>query len=124
MNDKERLHDSFGELIYAIAMADGIIQDEELEVLNEILADHPWASQISWSFTYEATTGNAVDEVYAKVISFCKHYGPTKEYAEMVDVMKKIAEASNGIDFNEEIIIESFQADLTEHFQTELDKMS
>ena len=123
MTDKDRLYDSFGELIYAIAMADGIIQDEELDTLTNILDNHPWASEISWSFTYEANTGNSVDEVYAKVITFCKHYGPTKEYAEMLDVMKKIAEASDGIDFNEEIIIQSFQDDLTAHFQTELDKM-
>ena len=41
----------------------------------------------------------------------------------MLDVMKKIAAASNGIDFSEEIIIESFQTDLTEYFNTDLDKM-
>jgi len=123
MSDKEKLYDAFGELIYAIAMADGVIQEEELDALNEILENHPWASQISWSFQYEAAKEHDVDEVYAKVIDFCKYYGPTQEYAEMVDVMQKIAEASDGVDFNEEIIIESFQNDLTAHFNLELDKM-
>ena len=123
MNDKEKLYDAFGELIYTIAMADGIIQDEELDALQNILENHPWASQISWSFSYESSKGADVDEVYNKVIDFCKHYGPTEEYAEMIDVMKKIADASDGVDFNEEIIIESFQNDLRDHFNTELDKM-
>lgn len=117
MQDKEKLYDAFGELIYAVAMADGVVQDEEVDQLNEILNDHPWASNISWSFNYERNAGLSVDEVYKKVISFCQAYGPTREYEEMIDVMMKVADASDGVDFNEEIIIESFRRDLIEHFK-------
>ncbi|MBN4072622.1 TerB family tellurite resistance protein [Crocinitomix catalasitica] len=117
MQDKEKLYDAFGELIYAVAMADGIIQDEEIDALNEILNNHPWASNINWSFNYEVKAGIEVDQVYKKVINFCQDYGPTEEYAEMLDVITKIAEASDGVDFSESIIIESFQADLIDHFQ-------
>ena len=122
MEDKEKLYDAFGELIYAIAMADGEIQDEELTALQEILANHPWASEINWSFNYETKKGDSVDEVYKKVVSYCQHYGPTEEYAEMLDVISKVAEASDGVDFDEEIIIESFQRDLIDYFNKELDK--
>ncbi|MCG8575455.1 MAG: TerB family tellurite resistance protein [Flavobacteriales bacterium] len=117
MKDKERLYDAFGELLYAIAMADGVIQEEEMSQLQEILNDHPWASNISWSFNYEVNKGLSVDEVYQKVVSFCQSYGPAHEYAEMLDVMTKIADASAGVDFDESIIIESFEQDLINYFK-------
>lgn len=117
MKDKEKLYDAFGELIYAVAMADGEVQKEEMEKLQQILDDHAWASNISWSFNYEVNTGLSVDEVYKKVLSFCQSYGPTPEYEEMLNVMRKIADASDGVDFNEEIIIESFRNDLVEYFK-------
>ena len=122
MKDKEKLYDTFGELIYAIAMADGEIQPTEEAILRKILENHPWASQIKWSFNYEKNRHASVDEVYKKVVSFCQSYGPTAEYAEMLDVITQIAAASDGVDFNEEILIESFRRDLIDYFNDELDK--
>ena len=37
MTETERLFEVFGELLYAIAMADGVIQKEELSALEEIV---------------------------------------------------------------------------------------
>ncbi len=112
-----------GELIYAVAKADGIVQAEEVSKLNEILEGHPWASEIRWSFNYEKNRGASVEEVYKKVIDYCKHNGASTEYAEFLDVMKKIAEASHGIDPEEEQIINSFTQDLVERFNTDITKM-
>lgn len=123
MTDKEKLYDTFGELIYTIAMADGEIQEEEVQALHKILDQHPWASQVKWSFNYERGKGNTIDQVYKKVLNICKKIGPSVEYAEMVDIMKKVAESSKGIDKYEQIIIDSFQQDLIDHFNAEIDKL-
>ena len=37
MIGKVELYDAFGELMYAVAKADGLIQNEEIQVLNELV---------------------------------------------------------------------------------------
>lgn len=50
MSKKERLYDAFGELLYVIAIADGVIQPEELVELEQIIENHPEGESINWSF--------------------------------------------------------------------------
>lgn len=123
MTEKEKLYETLGELLFAIAKADGTIQNEERGTLNEMLKNHPWASQIKWSFDYEETKNSSIEETYNKVINFCHSYGPTPEYDEFISAMKMVAKSSNGIDHNESEIISSFSKDLIERFQRDLDKM-
>lgn len=123
MTDKEKLYETMGELIYAIAMADGEIQKEEQEAINNILANHRWASNIKWSLDYEKEHHHSVREVYHKVMSYCISHGPSEDYVEFVDVMIRVAEASNGIDEDEMALINEFSFKLSEHFQGDLDKL-
>lgn len=113
---QERLHDAMGELIYAVAKADGLVQESEMQKLEEILHNHPWASQIQWSFNYEHLRENELEEVYAKAIDTFKAYGPSEEYAFLFDVLYQIAKASNGLDAKEAKIIVRFKLDLKAHF--------
>ena len=122
-NDKEKLYETLGELIYAIAWADGVIQEEEEFVLNSILETHPWASTIKWSFDYEKNKQHTVEETYKKVIDYCKNYGPTEEYAEFIDLMTRVASANEGIAEKEQEIITSFSKDLTERFKRDIEKL-
>lgn len=123
MSLEGKIYDAFGELIYAVALADGEVQEAEIKKLNDLLQEHPWASQIRWSFEYEKGKKHDVDEVYKKVVSFCQNLGPRAEYAEMLDLITKVAEAFDGVDFDETIIIESFQRDLIDYFQDQIDKL-
>ncbi len=120
--NKERLYDAFGELIYALAMADGLIQPEELKALNTILQGHPWGSQIKWSFDYESNKKIDLKEVYKKALDTFTSHGPDKEYAYLVEILQKVAQASDGIDETEQEIIERFQKDLKENFISEMEK--
>lgn len=120
MENLEKLYDAFGELIYAVAMADGIIQKEEVEALEKILAKHPWANEIKWSFDYELSKNNSVDELYNKVVAICHMIGPRKEYDNLIAIITEIAEASNGIDEKESAIISNFSKDLIARFQHDL----
>ena len=120
--NKERLYDAFGELIYALAMADGLIQPEEIQALNDILKGHPWASQIKWSFDYEANKNTNLQDVYKKALDTFTQHGQDEEYVYLIDVLEKVAKASDGIDKNEAQFIERFQKDLKENFIVEMEK--
>jgi len=115
---KEKLYDALGELIYAVAKADGLVQPSETDKLHELLMGHPWSREIQWSFDYEQRKEITVDEAYEKALDTCKAYGPTKEYAFLFEVLRAVAEASHGVDASEREVIHRFKKELKEHFLT------
>ncbi|RUA28004.1 MAG: TerB family tellurite resistance protein [Bacteroidetes bacterium] len=120
MIKKEKLYDAFGELIYAIAMADGNIQDEELEALQKLLSNHPWAKEIYWSFDYEFNKHHTIQDSFDHAINICIENGPDPEYRYLLDVMTKVAEAFNGIVPQERKIIDDFKQTLLQQFEKDL----
>jgi len=120
MIKKSRLYDAFGELLYAIAMADGAVQQEEVEMLERLLSEHPWAKEIKWSFDYEKDKAHTVEEAYQKAIEVCKENGPDPEYKYLLDVMIKVADAFDGIVPQEKEIIDNFTNDLKNRFIQDL----
>ncbi len=123
MSDKEKLYETMGELLYVVAMSDGVIQEEEKTTMQELLKGHDWVNEIEWSFNYEASKERNIDDLYAKVIAVCHRIGPSPIYNEFIGAIKAVAEASNGIDKKEEEIINSFSADLIQRFQNDLEKL-
>jgi uncharacterized tellurite resistance protein B-like protein len=119
MTKTEKLHETLGELIYVMAMADGKIQPEEQEVIENKLKNHPWAANINWSFNYEKKKQNSIEDLYKKVVNYCEIHGPDKEYQFFIELITEIAEASSGIDENERRIINSFSKDLMDKFSTQ-----
>ena len=116
MIKRERLYDAFGELIYAIAMADGEVQKEEVETLEIFLSQHPWAKEIKWSFHYETEKHHTVDDAYKNAIDICKQNGPDPEYKYLLDVMVSVADAFGGIVPQEKEILDKFKSDLRSRF--------
>lgn len=114
--NKEQLYDALGELIYAVAKADGLVQEEETARLEELLFAHPWAREIRWSFNYEKGKQNSVQEAYEKALETCKNYGQSEEYPFLFEVLNAVAKASGGMEPSEKEIIERFQRELKEHF--------
>ncbi len=123
MIEKEKLYETLGELLFVVAKADGVIQEEEKEVLSELLKGHAWSEEIKWSFDYESNKNSSVEEVYNKVINACHSYGPSPEYEEFIQAMNLIAEATNGVDENEAKIIDSFSKDLIERFMRDIERL-
>lgn len=120
MVKKTKLYDAFGELLYAIAKADGEVQEEEVVMLERLLSEHPWAKEIKWSFDYEKLKSKTVEESYTNAIDICKENGPDPEYKYLLDVMIKVAEAFGGIVPQEKKIIDDFRSDLKERFIKDL----
>jgi uncharacterized tellurite resistance protein B-like protein len=120
MATKEKLYEAFGELIYAVAKADGMIQGEEVEVLEKIVKNHQWAEDIVWSFNYERKKDLSVEYVYRKAIDIFQEHGPDPEYASFLTVLEEIAQASQGKSAQEQGLINLFQMDLIKKFKEDL----
>lgn len=123
MSDQAKLYETLGELLYVVAKADGVIQDDERNKLDEILKGHAWATDIKWSFDYEESKENSIEEVYEKVISVCHRIGPSPVYEEFIESMNTIANSDNHVDDNESKVINGFSKDLIERFKRDIDKM-
>lgn len=124
MRNTEKLYESFGELLYVMAMADGKIQSAELNVIKNKLANHPWGKDIKWSFDYEVKKQRNVDLLYNRVIAYCEEHGPDKEYAFLLNTLDEVATASNGMDSNEQVIIDDFKRDLIKRFKSDLERIN
>lgn len=124
MKSTDKLYETFGELIYLVAMADGEIQPEELLTIEQMLAGHPWGEDIKWSFEYEVRKNNDLEDLYKKVIYYCEEHGPDKEYAFMMKVLEEVAKSSAGIDEHEEKIMNDFVRDLTNKFREDIDRIN
>ncbi|MEL6650697.1 MAG: TerB family tellurite resistance protein [Bacteroidota bacterium] len=120
MSSKVKLYDVFGELLYVVAMADGVIQPEEISTLEKLLADHPWGKEIKWSFDFEVRQQSSVEDVYRKVILFCQDYGPDPEYQSMLEIMEAMSTASAGVDQKEQAVMDGFVYELTERFRRDI----
>jgi hypothetical protein len=123
MINKEKLYEAFGELVYVVAMTDGIIQAEEKKALHEIIASHPWASEIEWSFNYEISKHQDLEYLYERVMHYCLENGPDPEYQFLIDILDAVAKASSSKNVEEEII-KKFASELTERFKKEIDKLN
>ncbi len=122
MVSQTRLNDAFGELIYAVAIADGMIQEEEVDTLQKFLLDHPSGKEIQWSFNYERKKGNALMDTYNKALETLKENGPHPDYAYLVEVLEAVANASDGFQRKEGQLISNFQKSLRAHFIKYLDE--
>jgi len=115
INDTQ-LYDAFGELIYAVTIADGLIQKEEIETLENILEGHPWAKEIKWSFEYERKKENTLRDTYFKALNTLKDHGPHPDYKYLIEVLEKIAASSSSFDKSEGVLISNMQKSLKSHF--------
>ncbi|MGH1336618.1 MAG: TerB family tellurite resistance protein [Aureispira sp.] len=116
----EKLYEAFGELLYVVAMADGLIQESEVTALEKVLAANPWAADIKWSFDYERKKETSPEVAYHKVLDYCKHAGPQAAYGDMLEVMHAVAKASDGIDNEEQAVMDTFIHTLTERFKKDV----
>jgi len=123
MSNKEKLYEVFGEMVYVVAISDGIIQAEEKDALEKILAEHPLSQEIEWSFNYEINKHNNPEYLYNKVLNYCHQNGPDPEYQFLVEILEAVAKASPQAE-NEKKVIDRFTFELTERFKRDIDKLN
>jgi len=120
---QEKLFEAFGELIYVVAMADGVVQESEKEAFETLMEGHPWSKDVVFSFNYELKRENDIDSLYQKVLNLCHAYGPSPDYPEFIAVLERVATASDGIDAEEKARIDGFSRDLLARFNADIDAL-
>ena len=109
---KSKLYNVFGEIIYTLAIADGIVQREEIQTIKNALCHHEWANGIMWSFDYESKKQRNTANVLKQALNVLKENGPSEEYHFLINLLKQVAESSNGIDAYEDAIISEVEEQL------------
>lgn len=116
MVSKTRLYDAFGELLYTVAIADGIIQEEEIKIIEEKLEEYDWGDDVKWSFKYEMKKGSDLKDTYLKALDTFKEYGPHPDYYNLIELLEEVAKASDGFEKKEGRVISIFNKSLRAHF--------
>lgn len=122
MISQARLYDAFGEIIYAVAIADGLIQKEEVKVIEERLSHFSWGNDAKWSFNWERKKETELKVAYLKALETLKANGPHPDYYELIDVLEDVAKASDGFEKKEGRVISIFNKSLRAHFLEYLDE--
>ncbi|WP_378185927.1 TerB family tellurite resistance protein [Aquimarina sp. W85] len=123
MENKDRLYQSFGELLYVAAMSDGVIDEQQMITLEEILLEHPKGKDIKWSFDYENANHSDINTLYRKVIEVFSDHGPDEEYEFMHYALTKLARASEHVNAQNKSIATNFSTDLLDRFTKDAEKI-
>jgi uncharacterized tellurite resistance protein B-like protein len=120
---KENIHRAMGSLAYAIAMADGEVQTEEIEIIRKLAqvefelsaTDNEWINkmfdQLSASkITLDDAYNYAIDVLESNRYDYDFDEGMKKK---CVNFMKKIADAFSEISYSEGSIIKRFEQDMS-----------
>jgi len=117
MITRHRLYQTFGELLYLVAIADGVISKEETDELNIILKDHSELENIKWSFNYEMDNNTSVDLLYKRIIETYTDNGPDEAYEFFIKSLEQLAKADGVVDKSEQDLINKFSSDLLVRFK-------
>lgn len=112
---KDRLYDAFGELIYAMAMADGEVQQAEIDAMEKMLEEHAAGQAIAWSFNYENSKAGSLEDAYKKALSVCIDNGPDAEFENLFAILDKVA-AADFVSESEKALSDRLKNDLREAF--------
>jgi len=116
----EDVYHAFGELMYAVALADGEIQQEEIIRFNKIIEKHQFAHKIKWSFFHEQEENTPLKVALEKALKTLTTYGPFEDLPFLFKALEEIALAFNGIVIEERNLIDNFRKDLHEQFKKDM----
>lgn len=120
---KENIHRAMGSLAYAIAMADGEVQPEEVDTIKRLAqkefelseTDNEWIKKM---FEQLASSKISLDDAYNYAIDVLESNRYDYDFDEgmkkkCVNFMKKIADAFSEISYSEVSIIHRFEKDMS-----------
>ena len=111
LSDKTKLYSSFAALIYAVTMADGIIQKEEMSIIRRVIGDHPMMTHIN-SYFESGDRKISIVKAYYDVLSFIKENKPDPEFAFLLKILEELSKQSEGVGEEDENLMEEFIEDL------------
>jgi len=110
----KELQDAFGKVVYALAKIDGEVQQVEIDVFREQIANHEWAQEISLSFEDAKQLDSDPNVVFLKAMRVFRFNGSSEHYPFFIDLLEKIAESHDGVVPEERKMIDRFKESLLE----------
>lgn len=111
----------FGKILYALAMADGEVQQEELDELEKIVQEDEWAREIKLSFDSAMELEMDPQIVFFKNVRIFQTLSKDEHMPYFLDLMRRIAEAYDGIVPEEHDLILKFSGRVPGEYLVEMD---
>ena len=120
MEGKQRLYCALGQLIYCVALADSVMQEEEIDKVHSLI--EKLSEDVSSNFDIaeivlllqrrqKVSTENAYRSALEE-IKLCKHYFDQQLKDDYLYILNGVAEAFNGIEDDEESLIARIKDDI------------
>ena len=121
MDGTERLYYALGELAYAVAKADGKVNQEERKKLHDIVVKEAKCHNDLYNISeiifhiHQKERIFSVEDVYnfaMKEIKLCSNYLTEDMKVEFIAVLEKVARAFDSVTSGEKSVIERFRQDI------------
>ncbi|MCB0496159.1 MAG: hypothetical protein KDC79_08475 [Cyclobacteriaceae bacterium] len=112
----KELQEAFGKVVYALAKIDGKVQQVEIDVLHQVIAENEWAKEVLSSFDKETELDEDPNKIFPKAMRIFRENGSkaTPHYPFFLDLLEKIAMAHDGIVPEEQKLLDLFKETLQE----------
>lgn len=110
------MYDAFARMIYAIVIADGVIDQDEKEIIEEKVRGKEIESYLNKYIS--SGEEHLIIESYQNLLHACRDFGPSEEYAELIDVLNDIKTVSAVIDEDDAEILDSIISNLKDKLKT------
>ncbi len=114
-NALSSLYLGFGNLVYALAKADGRVQNEEADTVRQLLAEQPFGELAQYAFTLLEERNVSVEEAYAfgmrRLTDNRKALNDSLK-KQFVDMLLHVAGAHDDTSRKEQDMIKRFRRDL------------
>jgi hypothetical protein len=113
MDTNEILYDAFAELIYSVLMADGIINQNELNAISQITKTHPIRDFIQ-KHILSNQKDISISQSFLHTMEVCKSLGNREEYPALLEMVQEIGKVSGK--FEEDSLLSDFVANFKQKF--------
>jgi hypothetical protein len=103
------VYKAFGQFIYGLTKADGIIQSEEIFMLDTLVRANEGAGEILGSLKEHIYLNSSPLKCVEESISHLSKHSKPELNLEFYEIIKKVAKISQGIDAPENEIINRFK---------------
>ena len=106
----EQVYDAFARMIYAIIIADGVIDREEKKIIEDQVAGKDIEKYLDAYIN--SNEEYLIIESYKNLINACRDYGNSDEYSELIEILNQIKGVSSVIDEDDAEILDSIISNL------------
>ncbi len=112
------LYIGLGSVVYALASVDGQLQAEERETLKQLLEQEPYGEIALYTLDWKKRDGEKAEAAYQsgcqRILENKMAFSPQMK-AHFLDILRRVAEANEGISREESVVLHRFREYL-DHF--------